>query len=79
MHLLLNINPVSEVFGPSRIFALFDHRADSDCCLLLGTWTTEIVTVLLADALELADVAVCQDKNFFIQGFRITLRVLFFT
>ena len=45
----------------------------------LGTWTTEICTVLLADVLELVDVAVCQDKTCSSKGFRIALRVLFFT
>ena len=44
-----------------------DHCAGSELCFWLGTWTTEICTVLLASVLQRVDAAVCPGKNMFIQ------------
>ena len=48
-------------------------------CFWLETWTIEMCTVLLANVLGQVDAAMCWDKICSSKGFRITLRVLFFT
>ena len=69
----------SHGLGPSGFFVFLDHRTESEHCFWLGTWITEMRTVLLAGVLEQVDAAVCQDRRCSSKGLRFTLRDSFFT